>query len=65
MRQEDAVAGEFDRIAADHDVEQQPAVAQPVERRRLARREGRRDDAGPQRHEEFQPLGMRPPGRSR
>ena len=25
MRQEDAVAGELRRIAADHDIEQQPA----------------------------------------
>ena len=58
MRSEDAVAGQLDRIAADYNVKQQPAVAQPVKRCRLARREGRRDDAGPQRHEIFQPLRM-------
>ncbi len=59
MRHKDAVAGEFDRIAADHDIEQQAAVAQPVERCGLPRREGRRDHAGAQRDKEFQPLGMR------
>ena len=37
VRQEDAVAGKLGRIAADHDVEQQAAVAQPVERSGLPR----------------------------
>jgi hypothetical protein len=59
MRQEDAVAGEFGRIAADHDIEQQAAIAQPVECRGLARGESRQRHAGPQRHEEFQFFGER------
>ena len=42
MRQEDAVALVLDRIAAGDDVDQQPAVGNPVEGRRHPRRDGRR-----------------------
>ena len=55
----DAVARELGRAAADHDVQQQAALAQPVERCRLAGGEGRRGDAGPERHQELQPLRRR------
>ena len=58
MAEEDAVAGEVGRIAADDDVEQQPATAEAVERRRLARGFAGRGDARPQGDQEFQPLGM-------
>ena len=59
MRQEHAIAGQFHRIAADHHIEQQPAIAQPIERRGLSRRKGRQRHARPQRDEIFEPIGDR------
>ena len=46
MRQEDAIAGELRRVAADHDIEQQAAVRQAVEGRGEPRVIGRRSDPG-------------------
>ncbi len=57
--EEQAVAGQFVRIATGHQVEQRAATGEPVEGRRLARRHGRGNDSGTQGHEEFQPLGHR------
>ena len=59
MVEEDAVALVLDGIAAGDDVDQQPAVRDPVERRGHARRDGRRLQAGPHRDEIAQPLGQR------
>ena len=59
MDEEDAVALVLDRVAAGDDVDQQAAVRDPVERRRHARGDGRRLQAGPHRDQESQPLGQR------
>ena len=60
MGEEDAVALVLDGIAAGDDVDQQPSVRHPVERRGHPRRHARRLQAGPDRHKIAQPLG---PGR--
>ena len=57
MRQEDAVALVLDRVAAGDDVDQQPPVRHPVERRGHARGDAGRLQAGPHRHQKAQPLG--------
>ena len=59
MAQEDAVALVLDGIAAGDDVDQQPPVRHPVERRGHARGDARRLQAGPHRHQIAQPLGPR------
>ena len=59
MRQENAVALVLDGIAAGDDVDQQPAVRDPVERRGHARGDARRLQPGPHRDEKPQPLGQR------
>ena len=41
MGQEHAIAGQLNRIAADHDIEQQPPIAETIERRGLSRGKGR------------------------
>ena len=46
MGEKDAVAGVLDRVAAGDDVDEEPPVGQPVERRRHPRRERRRLEAG-------------------
>ena len=60
MIEEDAVALVLDGIAAGDDVDQQPSVRHPVERRGHPRRDARRLQAGPHRDQIAQPLG---PGR--
>ena len=57
--EEDAVALVLDGIAAGDDVDQQPAIGDAVERRRHARGNGRRLQAGPHGDEVAQPLGER------
>ena len=57
--EEDAVALVFRRIAAGDDVDEQASPGKTVQRRRHARRDRRRLQAGPHRHQEAQPLGQR------
>ncbi len=59
MRQEDAVARELLRVAAGDEIDEEAAVADAVERGGLARPVGRRGEAGPQRGEKLQALGVR------
>ena len=59
VAQVQAVASQFVGIAAGDQVEQRAAVGQPVQGRRLARGDGRRNDPGTQRDEELQALGYR------
>ena len=59
VRKEDAVARELLRIAAGDEIDEEAAVADAVERGGLARPMGRRREAGPQRGEKLQPLGVR------
>ena len=59
MGEENAVALVLDGIAAGDDVDQQPAVRDPVERRGHARGNARRLQAGPDSDEIAQPLGQR------
>lgn len=47
------------RIAAGDQIEQRAPVGQAIQRRRLARRQRRGDDARPQRDQKLQPLGDR------
>ncbi|KAG1253531.1 hypothetical protein G6F65_017426 [Rhizopus arrhizus] len=54
---EDAVAFQFTGVAARHHVDQQAAFGQAVERGSHARRELRRTDARPDRHQELQLAG--------
>ena len=55
--EEHAVTRQLLRIASGDQVKQGPAVREPVERCRLARRDGRGDHARTQCHEELQALG--------
>ena len=59
MIEENAVALVLDGIAAGDDIDQQPSVRHPVERRGHARGDARRLQAGPHRHQITQPLGPR------
>ena len=59
MIEKDAVAAVFGRVAAGDDIDQQPALRHAIERRRHARRNRRRLQAGPHRDEIPQPLGQR------
>ena len=61
--EEQAVALELDRVAAGDHVDQQPAVRDPVERRRHARGHGGRLQARADGDQEAQPLGQRRQGR--
>lgn len=56
---EDTVVRQFHRIATDHHVEQQLAIAQAVESHGLSCCKGRQGHAGPRRHHIFEPLGYR------
>ncbi len=58
VAEEDAVAGEVGRIAADNDVEQQAATAKPVESGGLAGGLPHRRRARAQGDQEFKPLGV-------
>ena len=59
MRQEDAVAREFLRIASGDEVDEEAAVADAVERGGLTGPMGGRREAGPERGQKLQTLGMR------
>ena len=54
-----AVGRQFRRVAARHEIDEEPAVADAVDRRRLAREMRLRPDAGPERGEEAQAFGQR------
>jgi hypothetical protein len=54
VAEEQAVTGQFLRVAAGHQVEQRAATGQPVQGRRLTRRHGGRNDAGAQGHQKLQ-----------
>ena len=57
--EKDAVALEFDRIAASDDVNEQSSVRQAIERRRGARGKGRLRKAGPHGDEKAESLSER------
>ncbi len=59
MVEKQTVAGELDRIAAGDDVDQQPAVGDPVQRRRHPGGDAGRLQAGADGDQETQPLGER------
>jgi len=54
-----AVGGQLVRVAAGDQVEQRATAREPIQRCRLARRHGGRNDPRAQRDEEFQALGER------
>ena len=53
------VAGQFDRVAAGHHIDQQPAVRQAIERGGHAGRHGGGHQAGPHRDQKPHPLRRR------
>ncbi len=57
--EKDAVARQLFRIAAGHQIEQRAAVREAIQRRGLARRLGRRNHTGAQRHQKAQALRYR------
>jgi len=54
-----AVGGQLVRVAAGDQVEQRATAREPIQRCRLARRHGGRNDPRAQRDQEFQALGER------